>query len=209
MKCPATQITVQIPTEAFCMSTAANGCDFVPEAALILNVKVNGAAGQDFPVSVYGAVPHFLNSCDTVTTNNTGLCNDLITHADGSLVSAGSPAKPGETIVMYAEGLGRTSPTIPTGTAATGPAPAFGTFPIAVSYRKEGPGSVNYVSLGEVLNPIYAGITPNFVGLYQINVAMPAPPAQTHNCAVNGFADTNTRLTLGSESVDICVNLAM
>jgi hypothetical protein len=34
VKCPATQITVQIPTEAFCMSTAANGCDFVPEAAL-------------------------------------------------------------------------------------------------------------------------------------------------------------------------------
>jgi len=44
VKCPSTQITVQIPTEAFCMSTVAHGCDFVPEAALILNVKVNGAA---------------------------------------------------------------------------------------------------------------------------------------------------------------------
>lgn len=124
VNCPVTQVTVQIPTEAFCMSTAPQGCSFVPEAALILNVKLNGVAGQDFPVSVYGAVPHFVNACDTITTNNTGLCNQGITHADGSPVSAGNPARPGETIVLYALGLGRTSPTIPTGTAATGPAPA-------------------------------------------------------------------------------------
>ena len=208
--CPATQITVQIPTEAFCMSTAANGCDFVPEAALILNVKVNGVAGQDFPVSVYGSVPHLLNSCDTVFGGSTS-CYDLVTHADGSLVSAGNPAQPGETIVLYAEGLGKTGPLVPTGAAASSPASAGNSnFPVAVSYRVDmrpyiGP---TFVSTGQLLIPAYAGLTPGFVGLYQINVAVPAPPAQAHDCVAGGFADTNTRLSLGTQSVEICVRLA-
>lgn len=206
VKCPSTQITVQIPTEAFCMSTAANGCDFEPEAALILNVKVNGVAGQDFPVIVYGSVPHLLNSCDTVAPTS-AVCNDLVTHADGSLVTDGSPAKPGEIIVISAVGLGRTATLIPTGMTASAPTPAA-EFPLAVSYLKEGPGSPAYFSTGQVLSPVYSGLTPNFVGLYQINLVVPTPPPHTYDCVAAGFAATNTRLSLGSESVNICVTLA-
>jgi len=32
------------------------------------------------------------------------------THADGSLISAGAPARPGEIIVIYGAGLGQTDP---------------------------------------------------------------------------------------------------
>jgi uncharacterized protein (TIGR03437 family) len=206
VKCPSTQITVQIPTEAFCMSTAANGCDFIPEAALILNVKVNGAVGQDYPISIYGSVPHLLNSCDTVAPSAVS-CNDLVTHAGGSLVSAGNPAKPGETIVVYADGLGRTDPLVPTGTAVSAPTPTIAKFPIAVSFRKEGPGAITMISTGQMLDPVYSGLTPNSVGLYQINIVAPTPPAHTYDCVAAGFAATNTQLSLGQESVNICVSL--
>jgi hypothetical protein len=120
---------------------------------------------------VYGAVPHLLNSCDTVASPTSTSCNDLVTHADGSLVTAGNPAKPSETIVIYAEGLGRTGPgpLIRTGTAASAPTPTIENFPIAVSYRKEGAGFIAYFSTGQLLDPLYSGLTPNFVGLYQIN----------------------------------------
>ena len=86
------------------------------------------------------------------------------THADGSLITSKSPAKPGEVIVLYAGGLGPTSPEQIAGqlakTAATVATPGFGVWlnglPVSATAIK------------------YAGITPGFAGLYQVNLELPS-----------------------------------
>ena len=86
------------------------------------------------------------------------------THADGSLITSKSPAKPGEVIVLYAGGLGPTSPEQIAGqlakTAASVATPGFGVWlnglPVSATAIK------------------YAGITPGFAGLYQVNLELPS-----------------------------------
>jgi uncharacterized protein (TIGR03437 family) len=76
------------------------------------------------------------------------------------------PAKAGDALTIYAIGLGPTSPS-----AASGePAPATSPFAPVTS-----PATVNFGAGpgGMVVKPIYAGLTPTFAGLYQINVVVP------------------------------------
>ena len=90
-------------------------------------------------------------------------------HANGSLIAATAPAQAGETIVLYAAGLGRTVPDSSSGVLPTGAA------------------TILYASQMQILlngSPLpagsirYAGVTPGFAGLYQINVVLPGvlPP---------------------------------
>jgi uncharacterized protein (TIGR03437 family) len=79
-----------------------------------------------------------------------------IQHAsDYSLVTLAHPAAKGETIIIYVTGLGPVNPSAPTGMPAS--MPGVIDSPAGVSV----PGTV-----------LYAGITPGFVGLYQINVQL-------------------------------------
>ncbi|HEY4360640.1 MAG TPA: IPT/TIG domain-containing protein [Bryobacteraceae bacterium] len=71
-------------------------------------------------------------------------------------------AKPGDTIVMYGVGFGPVSPNIPAGQIAQGQS-ALGSFKISFAGT---PATVNYAGLG-----------PNFVGLYQFNVVVPSVTA--------------------------------
>jgi hypothetical protein len=212
LACPLTDVTVQIPVEPLCIRTSfPNSCTISPPGAIILTVTVNGTGGQDFPVIVGGSGSHFLNTCDTVLAGS-GICTWLITHADGSAVTASRPANPGETIVLYAVGLGFADPSVPTGSPAKSPAfsvsPSF--FPLNVSFRVElPPGSpappITYVPMDQYLYPAFVGIVSGYVGLYQVNFSVPAPPAKTHPCA--SFADTNMRIQFASTSdyLDVCV----
>jgi uncharacterized protein (TIGR03437 family) len=75
-----------------------------------------------------------------------------------NLVTPQSPAAPGEAIVVYVTGLGPVRPAVSTGSPATMPAPIIG-------YCHTPP----TVNVGDVL---YAGLTPGFVGLYQMNVRL-------------------------------------
>ena len=85
-----------------------------------------------------------------------------VTRADnGELITPTNPIHPNDTIVIWATGLGRTSPPIDSGM----PAPSD-PLPSAVI--------VPAVSLGgTALNVIYAGLVPGSVGLYQINATVP------------------------------------
>jgi uncharacterized protein (TIGR03437 family) len=80
-----------------------------------------------------------------------------VQHAsDYSLVSASNPVVAGETIIVYATGLGPVTSGPPSGAPATGPAAVTPCFTPTVSF-----GSV-----------VYAGLAPGYVGLYQLNVVM-------------------------------------
>ena len=79
------------------------------------------------------------------------------------------PAKSGDVLVMYAIGLGPTSPPAGTGQAAPD-SPLAQTPDTLVFFGSSG------ITAGVPVTPIFAGLTPRFVGLYQINVVVPEDP---------------------------------
>jgi len=101
----------------------------------------------------------------------------MVTHADGTLVTALSPAKPGEEVVIYAFGLGYTKPFVQTGAASPAAATGGGNrkFRGPVQLLPNAAPSVPYVGPGtspwSVVDPVFAGLTPGQVGLYQIQCA--------------------------------------
>ncbi len=76
------------------------------------------------------------------------------------------PAKPGDVLVIYAIGLGLTDPWPATGQ------PAPSSEPLARMVAKP---RVNFGGglLGAIATPDFAGLTPTYAGLYQINVRIP------------------------------------
>ncbi len=75
------------------------------------------------------------------------------------------PASVGDTLTLYAIGLGTTSPVVATGVLApSSPLPQLTVTP-AVSFGD----SIAAISVA----PLYAGLSPGFAGLYQINVTIP------------------------------------
>jgi uncharacterized protein (TIGR03437 family) len=89
----------------------------------------------------------------------------IATHADGNLIDAAAPAQPGEIVIVYASGLGQTTPrllnlNIPRGAAQ-------------IERRSQFRVLLNGVDV-EAPAILYAGVTPGFAGLYQINLRLPA-----------------------------------
>lgn len=88
------------------------------------------------------------------------------THADGSTVTAGNPARAGEVIVIYGTGFGATTnrelsyiiPSIPSSLVKTA------LTRIRINDSVLGPGAI-----------LYVGVTPGFAGLYQANIRLPDP----------------------------------
>lgn len=87
----------------------------------------------------------------------------IVIHADGSLVTGADPALRGETVVIFATGLGQTEPSVESGRAYPAePVPSLTDPSIAVYFGGQ-PGTVRY-----------AGGTPGFAGLQQVNVTIPS-----------------------------------
>jgi len=81
--------------------------------------------------------------------------------ADSSLVTKIDPAKPGETLVAYALGLGPTQPPVSSGAAAPANPPAQLVDLPQITIDNQ-PATV-----------LFAGLSPGFVGLYQLNFVVP------------------------------------
>jgi uncharacterized protein (TIGR03437 family) len=94
------------------------------------------------------------------TINASGAGDGIILHANNSLVSSTSPATAAETVVIYATGLGPTTPVFATGTAAN--TANNTTLPVTVTIG------------GKAATVMYAGLTQSLVGLYQVNAVVPA-----------------------------------
>jgi uncharacterized protein (TIGR03437 family) len=87
-----------------------------------------------------------------------------VVHADGSAVSAANPAVAGETISLYATGLGAANANLPLG--APGPAAP----PLTTA-------ALPQILLGGApLTVAFSGLAPGFVGLYQVNASVPSAP---------------------------------
>jgi len=121
-----------------------------------LQLVVDGLLGPAIPILLQAAAPS-LFQLDATTV--------LAEHLDYSLVTASSPAHPGEVVVLYASGLGPTSPPaipdqIPQQAATITPMSSFTVL-------------INEVAVNPQLI-LYAGVTPRFAGLFQINVQLPS-----------------------------------
>ena len=215
-----TVVTVQIPFEL------APNCQpliqVCPSATPISNtaqlvVSENGNPGAAVDLNPVADQVHIANLCDIDLTASLGCApTPSITHANGTLISSSSPAKPGEEIVIYAVGLGTTNPAVPTGQAAPSPAPVTQTLQ-EVNFEY-GPNAGPSRGLPEYLTecytpptcpntPVFSGLTPGYAGSYQVNFVIPTPPPGTPPCGFQ-IASNLTLTLVGSVSFDgagICV----
>ncbi|MCP5119036.1 MAG: hypothetical protein GY953_50175 [bacterium] len=120
-----------------------------------LQLTRDGRAGPAIPIVLRQAAPA-LFPLDATTA--------IATRADGTVVSWDHPARPGEIVVLYATGLGPTNPNpvyrhVPS-TAAW--IERLDEFELLLDGVRVDPGRI-----------AYAGLTPGFAGLYQINLYLP------------------------------------
>jgi len=207
-----TAITIQVPYEL--KLPPPNGLFGVA----FVFVTENGAAGNWSILSPEPDQVHILTDCDTVIGGSgpsTGRCPWEVTHANGTLVSAASPASAGEELVAYAVGLGATNPAVNTGQQATQPTPTKGTFRLSFDFGANAlPSASSFSQIVSSATPLYAGLTPGYVGLYQINFVVPDLPPGLPPCYSGqgpSFVNTNLTVTvIGETSFDgaaICVSI--
>jgi uncharacterized protein (TIGR03437 family) len=145
----AGQINFEIPIKA------ATGSGTV-------QVVRNGTAGNLVYVDINAQVPRFI-----LYDGGYG----IMTSAAGALVGTpSSPVSIGDTIVIYMIGLGPTSPLVQSGTASPStPDLATVSGTTQVCFGIETP-----FYQAPCAKPLFAGLTPGFVGLYQVNVTIPS-----------------------------------
>jgi uncharacterized protein (TIGR03437 family) len=142
------QLTFQIPVDA------APG-----SAQLTVAVQGKGSASVTVTLAAYSPAIFAFGSPGSTQSS-------YFYHAAGggiNLVTAQSPAQPGETLIMYAVGLGPTNPSIATGAAApTSP-------PLAMTTTQPA------VSVGcQQASVVFSGLAPGQVGTYEVNLTLPA-----------------------------------
>jgi uncharacterized protein (TIGR03437 family) len=137
----ATQINAQIPF------------DLDPSNEYQIIVNANGALSMPQPLQLSAATPGLDAFPDGTIV--------ALHSATGALVSAGDPARPGEFIVMFLLGMGKTDNPVTTGD----------TSPTSTLNH---PLSTPTLTLaGKPVPVAFAGLTPGLVGLYQINLQIP------------------------------------
>ena len=203
-------ITVQIPFEIPVSGAPAN-------AAVSVDVIISegGVAKVAVAMNTLNDQIHVITACD----NGQGLarstaalanapCGGLAFHSDGTpaVNSQGfvRPAEPGEQLVMYALGLGPTTPPAQTGQ----PSPSSAMVPVQIGFDFS-PNAPPKYPLYQTQHPnlVFAGLTPGSVGLYQINFTVPQPPPGTPSCPSNGGV-SNLTVSIGILSFDgaaLCV----
>src|SRR4051794_9256319 len=114
---PLTAIMVQIPFELVPNVPGAR----MPFNFATLTVQQNGVAGDALPLFAVPDNIHVITTCDALPPTAGAQCTPIFKHADGSLVSAASPAKAGETLSMAAFGLGYPVKLVTTGDLPAAP----------------------------------------------------------------------------------------
>lgn len=121
------------------------------------------------------------------TMNQRGAGALAALHADFHPVSSGRSAVAGETILLFATGLGAVRPVVATGSGASGATPVDGEAAVSIG--------------GRSAQVIYVGLAPGFAGLYQLNVVVPdgLPPGEARvTVSINGIAGlSDTTLAVG------------
>jgi uncharacterized protein (TIGR03437 family) len=147
------QVNFQVPSQ-------------VQPGAGTVTLSYNGVASNTISTNIVAAAPKILR----LGIGNYGI---IVNSSDQSFpipVTAGinsHPAKRGDALVIYAIGLGATTPSVPDGVGPPSSEPLARTSLPNVMF---GGGFVGTPTDGQIL---YSGLAPGFVGLYQVNVIVP------------------------------------
>jgi mannan endo-1,4-beta-mannosidase len=163
------QINMQIPWNA--LSTSSGTANIV--------VTTGSGVSQAFSVNLAAAAPALL-------TKQSGTGQAIAINPDGSIADSTHPAKPGEILVVLANGLGPVAPAISDGTAPgaamrntlTIPTVLIGGIPATVSF---------------------SGLSPQFVALNQINVQVPMDVTPSNTVPIQikiGTLTTSNKVTI-------------
>jgi len=132
----------------------------IPGPALV-ELENDGIYGPPIQIVLSAAAPVLFQSDPTTV---------IATHGNGPPVTSIAPAQPGEVVVLYATGLGPTAPAALPNQVAQSAAwiVDIADFRLFLNGSAVDPHSV-----------LYAGVTPGYAGLFQINLRLP------DNCPAN------------------------
>jgi len=149
--------------------------DFVSptQISILLPYEIAGDSFATFQVVAAGSKSNAVtvyagNTAPGIyTLTDNGIGAGAIFHANFTTVTDSSPAKPGETVIMFMAGLGPVTPGVSDGAAAPGS-------PVSKSVEAADidvflGGSSGFVSA----DVLFAGLAPGFAGLYQVNFTVP------------------------------------
>jgi uncharacterized protein (TIGR03437 family) len=130
--------------------------------AVPVQVIRNGVAGPESFMLIRE------NNFGAFLYDRSGIIDPIIVHGDGALVTPANPAQTGEFLVVYGTGTGGIQNPPQTGAASVAD-------PLAVSRTL--PEAILSGNSGAVPVPVqFLGMTPDFVGLAQLNIQIPATP---------------------------------
>ena len=207
--CDVRAITVQVPQE------------FLPPSATslwdpVLRVWVDGQPGMQTEFRYAPSQISLLTECSLPVRPGPRInmnCLPMVGRPDGTVISWKNRAQPGEVVSIWAIGLGRTSPPVPFGEVTPDPPPPTVAAPIVRVIATDG-----YLqpieAEGLEQKPVFTGLLPGKVGIYQIQVRI---PEQLHPDAFSCGPDppyystfnTNTRLEIGPQSIPNRVNICV
>lgn len=126
-----------------------------------VQVVRNSQAGNLAYLNIQPSEPRFITNGGTYA---------IMTTPNGALTGIPShPVTAGDIVVIYTIGLGPTSPPVPSGTASPiSPLATIDPGTVQACFGNNSP-----FSPAPCVNPQFVGLTPAFVGLYQINLAIP------------------------------------
>jgi uncharacterized protein (TIGR03437 family) len=154
-----------------------------PAGEATVRVEREGQPGNTVTVRIAKAMPRILR----LNIRDYG----IIVNEDGSFPIpatpgvASRPAKPGDALVIYALGLGQTSPSVTAGAAS----PSSPLARVNANYRVTfGGGFTQPITV----EPFFVGLTPGFFGLYQLNVIVPEDAARGNDVPLVIAGDDGT-----------------
>ncbi|MCX6598910.1 MAG: hypothetical protein NTV70_21365 [Acidobacteria bacterium] len=127
----------------------------LPPGQGVLDLLLDGRRGPTIPVVLMAEAPEFFLGDGRFIA---------ATNAANQPLTPDRVAQPGDVVVLYATGLGRTTPSLLPGQLAS-QATSIARLP-ELRLQIEG-------RLVEAESILYAGLSPGFAGLYQINVRLP------------------------------------
>ena len=195
---PATTFTFQMPYEL----------DAASRDQATLKIRENKAMVAEVAITPVSDRVHIINTCDETKVSigvaidvPAGTCAPIIVHANAQLVTAAHPARPGETLIIWAYGLGTLDR--PIADCCGGPDPviprAVQPVTIALSYSSSDSSSLRRLP---ALVPTYAG----GVILSQVHFIVPEAPASLAACsATAGNLRVLLAGTSSADAADICL----
>ncbi len=161
------QVNVQVPWELA-------GLNFA-----LVKVRIEDSASTTFSVDLADYAPGIFEF------EFEGRRYGAVTHADGRVVTSRNPAQPGETLVIYATGVG------PVDAPQVSGQPPSSTRLVRTRLRP----AVRVAGRGAEVT--FSGLAPNFVGLYQINFRLPpSAPSGNQQLSINSNGIDSNSVTI-------------